>query len=62
MTNWQVEENGAALETQGITFVKGSYSLSPVAILTFGFIVGTQDIWTDCDAATEVTWTDCSCE
>lgn len=62
MIIWQVEENGAALETLGTTFVKGSYSLSPVAVLTLGFVVGLQDIWTDCEAPTEVTWTDCSCE
>ena len=61
MVNWIVEPNGAALETEGLTFVKGDYSLSPIAILTFGFIVGSQDIWTNCTTPESVTWDTCNC-
>jgi hypothetical protein len=45
---------GNALNTEG--FLAYQYALSPIAVITFGFITDCGDIWTNSDVPITTTW------
>lgn len=49
---------GNALETRG--FLGFQYALSPIAVITFGFLTDCADIWTDSDTPITTTWVNAS--
>jgi hypothetical protein len=61
---WRVNYNGGALETNGLVVgFSESWYLSPLAIVTNGFLYGTGDVWFNLDSEIiqNVTWTPCDC-
>lgn len=51
--------DGNALNTFGFVSF-GAFSLSPIGLLTSGFIVSSADQWTAAEVPYNTTWTDCT--
>jgi hypothetical protein len=65
MVNWLVSYNGGALETFGLinwySLPNTGIALSPISLLTFGFLVDLQDNFTDCTTPEAIIWVECAC-
>ncbi len=61
---WRLNYEGGSIENYGmaVSFVEGWY-LSPVSLLSHGFMYGTGDVWFNTDAETiqQVEWEPCAC-
>lgn len=61
---WKLNYEGGSIEDKGIAVRKSqSWYLSPISVLSFGFMYGVGDTWFNLDDTIiqNVTWTPCDC-